>query len=551
MSRRQRLLFITLAGPLVLAGYFGLRALGVFDPAGAAEVRPLADGHHEVAFLGPATAGETWERLVAAAQLLEKEWPQRRPGKPALRVDSGNAFPPSTIEVPELRLWLQGAGQHVLWVRWYKLSSEINAEQWLTKLAGRPHPPLAVVGGESSNQALQLARTLDRMRRDDLWAGPAPLLLITSATADRFDPREGLSDTLTEERFPRLMDVYQGRSYRFCFTNNRMAEAVVEFLAQQPQVWPRPGGVWAAPAGAAGAGAAGPFAALAPLGAAGLLAPAALYAVAWADDRYSLDLADRFAQVFVDRLPGSHVTINSVPYGVGLADQPNPSEAEAADRLLAEQFLQRGQRQTLALPTATTHARRFLRTLARQAPLEVRNLVVLTGDSIGFDSLFRDRVTAWNVQDVPASLVCFSHRDPVDLSAGFRPAPAGGGPTAATGTHDLLLYRDILEGVTLACSDDRAFVHAGEAFHHNVADLRWLKSHVTRDPADRNLFAADGNRHDRTGERILWLRPAFDGTRVLPQAELTVWWIPRDVGSDWRVARDLVVPYNGAPGRER
>jgi hypothetical protein len=540
MSRRQRLLLVSLAGAAVLAGYFGLHTLGVLDLAGSAEVQPLAAGHQELAFLSPATSGESWERLVAAVQRIEADWPERQSGRPLLRVRYDNAFPPSTIDVPELRLWLDGAGQNVLWVRWYKLSSELNAGQWLAKLARRERPPLAVVGGESSNQALQLASTLDRMRREQLWPGPEPLLLITAATADRFDPRDSLSDTLTNEDFPRLLDVYRGHSYRFCFTNSRMAEAVIDFLAHHPQVWPRPGGPATVPAGAIGAGAGGPFAAL------GLLVvPHVLYAVAWADDRYSLDLADRFAKVFSETLPNARAEINSVAYGVGLANQPNPSESQAADGLLAEQFWQRGQRQTLALPTSTTHARRFLRTLARQAPLDVRNLVVLTGDSVGFDALYRDRATAWNVQDVPATLLCFSHRDPVDITAGFRPAADGGGPTAATGTYNLLVYRDILEGVVLACSDGQAFAQAGEGFHRRVADLRWLKGHVTLDPADRPLFAGDGNRHARTGERILWLKPSFDGSRVLPQAELTVWWIPRDEGSEWRVAQRLVVSYNG------
>src|SRR5258708_4583766 len=135
MSRRQRLLLVSLAGAVLLAGYFGLHALGVLDLAGLAEVQPLAAGHQELAFLSPATSGESWERLVAAVQRIEADWPQRQPGRPPLRVAYDNAFPPSTIDVPELRLWLEGAGQNVLWVRWYKLSSELNAAQWLAKLA--------------------------------------------------------------------------------------------------------------------------------------------------------------------------------------------------------------------------------------------------------------------------------------------------------------------------------------------------------------------------------------------------------------------------------
>ncbi len=351
MSRRQRLLLLLLAGPLLLAGYFTLRALGVFDLTGTAEVKPLDDGHQELAFLGPATGGANWERLVAAVRLLEKGWPRDHSGQPALHVDYDNAFPPSTIDVPELRLWLVGAESRVLWVRWYKLSSEWNAGQWLDKLARHGRPPLAVVGGESSNQALQLAQRLDLMRRDGRWDGPAPLLLISAATADRYNPREDSTVSTLDEKLPRLIEVYRGRSYRFCFTNERMAEAVVDFLARHPQVWPRQGGDAAAPAAAVGLAAAAPWGAPTPLYHPSAFGPHALYSVAWADDRYSLDLADRFAEVFDRYLPRPDVKIDIVQYGVGLADQPNPSESEAAYQLLASEFFQRHPRQALALPT--------------------------------------------------------------------------------------------------------------------------------------------------------------------------------------------------------
>jgi hypothetical protein len=551
MSRRQRLLLLLLAGCLLLTGLLALRAMGVLDLTGLADVKPLAEGHQELAFLGPATSGENWERLVAAVQLIEKEWPTTQPGRPPFRANYDNAFPPSTIDVPEIRMWLGNAENNVLWVRWYKLSSELDAGQWLSKLARRGRPPLAVIGGETSNQALLLAQTLHGLRNNRLWQGAAPLLLITHATADRYNPSENLSEPLTDPNLPRLLDVYKGNSYRFSFTNSRMAEAVIDFLAGHPQVWSRPPGAVTLPAGVVAAGAAGPWGGLALLESTGAFGPHALYAVAWADDRYSLDLADRFGKVFTDHLPRPEVKIDTVQYGVGLADQPNPSESEAAYQLLASQFFQHQTRQALALPTSATHARRFLRTLARQAPLETSRLVVLSGGSISFDSLLRDRLTAWNVQDVPASLICFCHRDPVDPSAGFRPAPTETDPVASTGTNILLLYRDILEGSVLACSDGQAFVHDGKEFHRRVADLRWFKSHVTRDPLHRQLFAEDGNRHARTGERIVWLRPFFDGARVLPQADLIVWWIPRDEGSDWRPARELLLSYNSAPGGAR
>ena len=68
----------------------------------------------------------------------------------------------------------------------------------------------------------------------------------------------------------------------------------------------------------------------------------------------------------------------------------------------------------LVLPTQTVRMRRFLINLQRRSPAVARNLVVLNGDAISFDAIFRDRDVAWNILDVPYSLVFFSHRNPID-----------------------------------------------------------------------------------------------------------------------------------------
>src|SRR5271166_2647976 len=145
--RSPRLLIYLLIGTLALAAYLTLRGFDVLGAPGAAQVRAVPPGHQEIAFLVPATGGDTWERLVAAVDALQTDWPRGYPQGPQLRVRKDKAFVELTADVAELALWLDGAERARLWLRWYKLSSENSAEKWIEKLAQRDPPPLAVVGG--------------------------------------------------------------------------------------------------------------------------------------------------------------------------------------------------------------------------------------------------------------------------------------------------------------------------------------------------------------------------------------------------------------------
>jgi hypothetical protein len=342
---------------------------------------------------------------------------------------------------------------------------------------------------------------------------------MTTATADRY--QRGPQDAnLPHEQLPKLMEVYKGRSFRFAFTNRRMAEVVVAFTWDHPELWPASAG------------------------------DRRLFTLAWNDDRYSLDLAESFGKAFAKRLKQANVPdddpkdpiINDpgVNYSVGDYAEPNPQEAAAAGRV--ENWLAPDQRQLLVLPTGTQRARRLLRTLARRAPLEVRHLVVASGDAITFNNIYRDRELAWNVEEMPVSLIFFSHRNPVNTNAGFRPAPVLGkvadDPTATTGTQDLLLYRDIVEA--LVNSADAAGLPAdGDVLGARLRQCRWHKGHVVVDgSADAPgiaLFDAEGSRRDRTGEHIVWLRPEFQGTHVQSKATITVWrLLPENAADTWR-----------------
>ena len=61
-------------------------------------------------------------------------------------------------------------------------------------------------------------------------AGRAPLLLLTNATADDLPASH-------PNEFP-LTSVYQGRTFRFCFTIGQIAHAVTDFLEHRPDLWP-------------------------------------------------------------------------------------------------------------------------------------------------------------------------------------------------------------------------------------------------------------------------------------------------------------------------
>ena len=126
----------------------------------------------------------------------------------------------------------------------------------------------------------------------------------------------------------------------------------------------------------------------------------------------------------------------------------------------------------------------------------------------------------------------FSHRNPVDQTAGFDPQ------NAATGTQDLLLYRDILEALVHAGFDRGRALSDADAVRERLRQLRWRFPHVhppdvkEADPLSRPFFDDEGNRRSTTGEHVVWLKPAFEKTRNLPQATITVWHV---AGAGWKM----------------
>jgi hypothetical protein len=532
--RVSRLVIAGLVLIVIAASFLTLLVFNVLPARDSGEVRPVPAGDQEIAWIDAATSSDVWERLVSALHNLEETWPTFHATGPALQVNYDRAFLELTADTPEIALHFGGPGSPRLWLRWYKSSSDAKPRSWIDKLARRGTPPLAVIGGDTSDRALRLASLLNEFR--DRWPGPAPVFLITNATADRYDPdKNPVPDpVLNLPNWPLLMDVYKGRTFRFAFTNTRMAEAVMDFVQTHPDLWAdgdREFSVFG-------------FRFSGPLGGKTASRPDfSLYTLSWNDDRYSQDLSDRFASVFTNALPLSEGNISEkVAYSVGDFYQPNPSEVLAVDRLLLGRLQSPNRRQLLVLPTSAQPARRFLRTLVRRAPLDVRSLVAVTGDSITFDTIYRDRDTAWNVLDLPVPLVLFSHRNPVDETSGFRDKADPDHPASTTGTQDLLLHRDLMEALLEAAFRGSELLQDADAVERRLRETRWVKGRVfaanRSDGAQAGgvpLFSADGDRQPRTGEHIVWLKPLLDGEHTLPEAEITVWRLrSEDKSSGWR-----------------
>jgi hypothetical protein len=478
---------------------------------------PVAGGDAEIVWLYAATNPAAWERFVAAVRRAPEAL---RKDHPAVRaeVDPAAAFPQQTTAVPEVALSF-GPGQGRLVFRWYKLTSDWSTRDWVEALLKRAPPPLAVIGGSSSDGARDLAWQFQQAG-DALPESARPLLLLTTATAERV-VAPGAENGAHAAPAPapageepemtpgvNLNDLYKGRTFRFCFTNRQMAGAVTNFLWGQPDLRPD---------------------------------RAPVYMVRWDDDSYSRDLIEGFWKAllrlvergqFAMTIPPTPQVIDS---SVGGFARPNAWEAKVAHDLLdlRQAQLARQRRPLLVLTGQSAPCRRFLRALVRSAPDTARQFVVATGDAIAFNNVYRDRSVAWNVQDLPLPLVFFCHRNPIDAAAGFRPLPgdrsagppSGSDLTAATGTEDILLYGDIVEA--LAQAHRRAGRPAANATElaAGLAELRVNAGHIACGGAGTPLFNPEnfGRRRWGTGEHIVCLRPHVQGGRVLPEATIGVW----------------------------
>jgi hypothetical protein len=499
LLRPSLLLFISLA----LAVSAGV--LMYWTPAAESrpEPKPVTEGDQEIVFLYQATAASTWQRFVAGAQQLE--------GWRGFHVDVGNAFPLETTTVPEVIVSSDTVKGRLLF-RWYKLTSTQRVSDWTDALLRRSPPPLAILGGNTSDAAWEQAMELERAARQ-LPEQQRPLLLLTTATAQRV----GTADVP-------LMKIYAGRTFRFCFTNRQMADAVTEFLDSQESL---------------------------------RIDTQRIYTVAWDDDSYSSDLTANFGMAVQKRRYGQEVLVapQNIPSSVGMFDRPNEMETQRAEWLVNDyhkNWLSGQLKPLLVVAGQSQPSRRFLRALNLHLAWFERRFIVATGDTIAFNTIYRDRDIAWPIQDLPFPLIFFCHRNPVSARAGFEPdlPSMHAGSPSSSGTEDLLLFKDIVRALLHTAVADGALLADAGVVGQRLGGLR--KTDVLDDPiADAPLFDDDGNRRTGTGEHVVWLDPTIDeDQRVLPKAAIRVFARQADAsaGGRWQKRSELEVLYEGASG---
>ncbi|MBI3821107.1 MAG: hypothetical protein HY289_00330, partial [Planctomycetes bacterium] len=454
---------------------------------------------------------------------------------PALHVDLEGAFPRLTAEVPEIIFSIGDAPTQKLRLRWYKITGEHDAASWVAKLHARKHEPLAIIGGGTSDRALKLAYTLKKTYGEDPDQ-PAPAFLITTATAEK--TTSGKS----------LIDVYRQRTFRFSFTNQKMVEAMLAFVThreypEKEKEWAQ--SLWVSKPDPAFPNNGG---------------PGTMYAVTWEDERYSKDMNELFEREFNRLHPKNEFSPEgTIPYSVGGFLHPGPQE-----QLAVGTFLARAREKPivpnsfLVLPTQTARMRRFLIPLRLRSPENARKFVVMNGDSVSFHSVYRDREVMWNISELPYSLVFFSHRTPIDRAAGFRwtkeeKQPADAFPKhTTTGTHDLLLYRDLFEAILYAAYDQGRLLGDSAAVRQRLQATCWYHAPLDRlqhdparvcnprvhsfEPATARFFDDGGNRQSRTGEHIVWVKPSFTDDIVDLVSKISVWTMqPNANGGAWRL----------------
>lgn len=490
---RWPLLLTLICLPLGLIVY-GVRVPGL-APREYSAPRAVPDGDQEIAWFNTTTGGATWERFIAGMKRAAS-------AVPGLSVDDSAAFLDQTTAVPEVAIRLAGR-PHALRVRWYKLSGDHAPAYWCRLLAQRSPAPLAIVGGGSSDRARDMALAL--AHQED-WHGQKPLFFLTNASAEKVHTGVEESDNPADAggQTTELLRIYDGRTYRFCFNNKQMAEAMLDFVRQSPNLRPRLLAEDAKLAVASGA--------LAPLQMP--LRPTVFY-VDWDDDPYSADLISQFREILYapdGPKPTPALSGWRAPFSIGGYYNPNRREEEIADALLKELHRLPPQRSLLILPTAAAPARRLLRTLCGASPGLGQKIVAINGDGMGINTILRDGEFAWPVRSLPVPLVLFSHNNPIGWDDA-PPADGGFKLEPPNSTEDVLHFADMVR--TLATA---AF---GDATNDLATGGDDLANRLEKMP--RRVFDETGNRRGGRGEFVCVVMPKFDADAGLPEATFEVW----------------------------
>ena len=367
---------------------------------------------------------------------------------PGLHVDDAEAFLDQSTPCPR---WCSAGtgGPASSAIRWYKMTSEVTAGA-LGPRPGRAGPGPA--GGDRRRVERPRPGPGPGLAAGGPAAGDRPLLLITTATADEVTPDPDAAAGGPGAPAAKLIDVYDERSFRFCFTNRQMAEAVTDFVFGTgrcgPARWSGRGCGWHAggrrPVGR-GRRADGPVP----------RPPPHVFAVAWQDDPYSADLAWQFRYCIHRRFgPGGAAAgrpAPRVPRGRHPVQRRQVLHAQPARGRERRRHRPRGP--AAARPAgaagAADHRRRrpggSCGRCARPRRSIDRRLVAVTGDGMGVNTIYRDGEFAWPVRSLPIPLVLFTHNDPFawDAPGAARPRRRGTHSRRPNSTEDVLHFTEI------------------------------------------------------------------------------------------------------------
>ncbi len=427
---------------------------------------PIPTGVKEVAWLAPATSSLDWQRMVSAMELA-----MGTPSCSGCTLDTSKAFPTRSSEIPECRIIRNG---RILVWRWYRLDESHHVTDLLLK---RKPPPLALVGGSTSDAAQALADCLSNHQETEV--SQLPILMLTTATANRLAKSDSKSGSTRN-----LMEIHPGLTFRMGFSNQRMASVILGFLKAQS--------TWKGP----------------------LPAP---WLMQWTDDPYAIDLLQAFQGAWqnlpsAERAPAGTPLPITIASSVGGMTRPNADEESAAAL-----FVDRASRfnnlesNWMVLCGQIMPTRRLLRLMSGQSDSRLRGMTVAAGDTLGFNTVYRDWQELWPATDLPFRVVFFCHENPVDESAGFVRDPAAHERHKATGTEDLLLNRDMAMALISAWGEMNETDGPLE-MAKLLRELRFQTSGPVL-PRDQQVVSAplffdiDGERTPETGEHVVTLHP--------------------------------------------
>ncbi|MFZ4609523.1 MAG: hypothetical protein ACOYNM_06900 [Gemmataceae bacterium] len=484
----------------------------------------LEPNEKEIAWIYPASYSSAWERLVSSGKLLANH-PDPFLAKVKFELGS-HTFPELTASVPFFKISHPNSKLTIV-VKWYKISSDMKYEDWVEKLFSRSIIPSAIVAGPTTDDAMAIVQAVAKVAAK-VNVGKAPPLILTTASSNTLakDFNGTFGPNSTDDIG--LMGIYPEKTFRFGFDNRIMSDAIIRLLWSNPDLKPDSDPV---------------------------------HIVLWEDDSYARDFVATFwaslnKQTVADGLAAygwacstvfaqqntnfafllapplqmlgkkaSSFSMNMHPIpqiidsSIGVRYAANRFEKEALRFLLLDIKLKPEQTQPLmVVGSQALQARRFLRELSLSDPKLARKMVVVTGDTLSLNTVYRDREVAWPVSELPSKVVFFSHANPVSHEAGFRPINdwADTGHLAkATSTEELIFSSQILEGLLPGL-----FIDTGDLSLY-LKKLTWDGDRVTVEKGTP-LFDAAGNRNAGTGEFIGVLKPLLDPTDRA-SAKLEIW----------------------------